>query len=237
MLTNGCDVYREVENTAEDFLLSAYDASASLLSLAGEDGKGGPTFSVRYLPMTRDCVLEQATLDRLRAVPASSRPFRVFKSDLGSIKPGDDVELQWKGMKGHPFGWWLSHVKEVYDDRMVLMFRQYPEHSPWRIVMAPLSGWREQVVNWDDRYGFIGGIRKLTDEQQQQWMQHVQAVTQMVQPAAVQGAGRSGEGAEQQGAAGQVQAAGQQQGQQLPPAAAQEQEEQQAGQEMHMQHV
>jgi hypothetical protein len=96
-------VRRELDNAAEDFLGSAYDATASLVTLAGEGS--APVFAVSYLAMTKEAVVEAVGIERLRAVPAGSRAFRVYRSTLAGIQVDDDVELQWKGMASHPFGW------------------------------------------------------------------------------------------------------------------------------------
>ena len=36
---------------------------------------------------------------------------------------GEEVELQWKGRRSHPFGWWLGTVQSVQDGRITLVFR------------------------------------------------------------------------------------------------------------------
>ena len=108
-------------------MLSAYDATASLLSLSG-DGGGAPVFEVRYLAMTKESVVERVGLERLRPVPAASTPYRVFKSTLDGIQVEDDVELQWKGMASHPFGWCA---------------RRRPPSPCWRMLLADAAGRRQ----------------------------------------------------------------------------------------------
>jgi hypothetical protein len=48
---------------------------------------------------------------------------------------------------------WLGRVVDIQRDSVAIMFRQYPEHSPWRVVVAPWRPGKETLVNWDDRYG------------------------------------------------------------------------------------
>lgn len=159
---------RELENVSEDFGLSAYDAVVHL----EKDPEGGdePRFVAKYLPMLRDTVLESdVTLSRLRAVPVGTHPHRVFQSTELKLGVGEEVEVQWKGLRGHPFGWWLGVVNSVYLDKVVIAFQQYPSSSPWRQVSVPLCTKKEAPVSWDKRYGFVGGIRKLSEEEREQW--------------------------------------------------------------------
>lgn len=36
---------------------------------------------------------------------------------------GEEVEVQWKGRRCHPYGWWFGTVQSVRGNRVVLLFR------------------------------------------------------------------------------------------------------------------
>lgn len=36
---------------------------------------------------------------------------------------GEEVEVQWKGRRSHPFGWWFGTVQSVRGNRITLVFR------------------------------------------------------------------------------------------------------------------
>ncbi len=46
---------------------------------------------------------------------------------------GEEVEVQWKGRRSHPFGWWFATVQSVRGNRITLMFRYV--HCNWAIVL------------------------------------------------------------------------------------------------------
>ncbi|PSC69341.1 F-box protein [Micractinium conductrix] len=194
---------REPENEAEDFMLSAYDATVSLSpasaaalladapppSLRGGTISGGhpatPTasagelsFTARYLPMGAMPAVEEAAVaaGRLRLPPPGSAPFAVY-ADSGSASAaglcvGEEVEVQWKGRRAHPWGFWFATVQSVRGNRLALMFRQYPRSSVWHRVRAPIKPGQEAVLNGDCSFGYVGGLRRLSGSERQEWRRH-----------------------------------------------------------------
>lgn len=169
---------RELDNDAEDFVLSAYDSMVSLevdcLRLNGEPGDGTPTFTARYLPMGRMAAVMETglTVDRLRLPPPGSHHGMVYCGNLDGLQVGEEVEVQWKGRKSHPFGWWFGCVQAICPDSITLAFKQYPPASVWRTVRAPLHPGKETLVNGDCSFGFVGGVRRLSEEEKEEWRRH-----------------------------------------------------------------
>lgn len=141
----------------------------------------GPSFVARYMPMGgTGAVVEQGiSMDRVRAPPPGVSHSEVYKCDLAGLQPGDEVEVQWKGRKFHPFGWWYGIVAGVApaDNHVTLLFRQYPDSSVWRWVAAPLVPGKETVVNGDANFGYVGGVRPLSEREKKDW-RHLQAAWQ-----------------------------------------------------------
>lgn len=50
--------------------------------------------------------------------------------------------------------------------------RQYPHTSVWHRVKAPLKPGREAVVNNDCSFGYVGGLRRLTAGEREEWRRH-----------------------------------------------------------------
>jgi len=113
--------HRELHNAAEDFQLSAYDATVALHTpphahSASEPGLAELTFAATYLPMGRRAPVTEAGISvaRLRCVPAGSDASAAMShNDLVGLQVGASVEVQWKGMKNHPFGWWFATVVKL----------------------------------------------------------------------------------------------------------------------------
>ncbi|KAL4436961.1 hypothetical protein ABPG75_004100 [Micractinium tetrahymenae] len=175
---------REPENEAEDFLLSAYDATvwlppASARTLLRGGGEGEVLFSARYLPMGGMKAAEEAGVAaaRLRLPPRGSSPHAVYGGDGGAaftagLSVGEEVEVQWKGRRCHPYGWWFGTVQSVRGNRVVLLFRQYPRSSVWHRVRAPIKPGAEAVVNGDWTFGYVGGLRRLAEGERKEWRRH-----------------------------------------------------------------
>ncbi|GAB4823107.1 hypothetical protein N2152v2_010153 [Parachlorella kessleri] len=168
---------REQDNDQEDFLLSCYDATVQLARSAVAQlgsGAGEPTFVASYMAMGKmPAVQEQGiTQWRLRPAPAQCHPLEVYGGDGQAVSQGDHVEVQWKGRKGHPFGWWFGRVHAVQGGTVTLEFVQYPRSSAWRWVDAPLLPGGETVVNGDPTFGYIGGLRRLSAGEAADWWQH-----------------------------------------------------------------
>ena len=62
------------------------------------------------------------------------------------LRPGEYVEVQWKGRIDHPFGWWLGQVKEVSHDYVMVDFVQYPDSSLWRCLEIPFCSRKPSVA-------------------------------------------------------------------------------------------
>ncbi|KAK4802946.1 hypothetical protein SAY86_001149 [Trapa natans] len=92
------------ENGHAGFLLSCYDADVSY------DSKTN-TFQARYPSQGRRMVEENIPWERLRAPPVDTQPLELHVSDcLGSLRPGDHIEVQWRKSKEFPYGWWYGVV-------------------------------------------------------------------------------------------------------------------------------
>lgn len=115
------------------------------------------------------CANSRVACCRLRPVPAASHPHRVARWRVSSVSEGEQVEVQWRGDKAHPFGWWFGTVRRVLRTSVVIEFPQYPQHSPWRSVLVPVAASKGGVVNVDRRFGYLGGLRTLTDEERSRW--------------------------------------------------------------------
>ncbi|EFN55560.1 hypothetical protein CHLNCDRAFT_134034 [Chlorella variabilis] len=173
---------RELENEQEDFLLSSYDATCSLTpatarGLLRGDAAQPMRFTARYLCMGQMPAVVEAEVaqERLRLAPAGSSPFAVFgggSTSSAGLCIGEEVEVQWKGRRSHPFGWWFGTVQSVRGNRITLVFRQYPRTSVWHRVKAPIKPGKEAVVNGDCSFGYVGGLRRLTGGEREEWRRH-----------------------------------------------------------------
>ncbi|KAL4430557.1 hypothetical protein ABPG77_005797 [Micractinium sp. CCAP 211/92] len=136
-------------------------------------------FSARYLPMGQMKAVEEpgVVATRLRLPPRGSRPYAVYGGVGGAastvgLTVGEEVEVQWKGRRCHPYGWWFGTVQSVRGNRVVLLFRQYPRSSVWHRVRAPIKPGAEAAVNGDWSFGYVGGLRRLTDAEREEWRRH-----------------------------------------------------------------
>lgn len=71
--------------------------------------------------------------------PLLANDFMWHREDLRGLKVGDQVELQWKARRDHPFGWWLGTIQEVSQNQIIIDFKQYPATSIWRTLAVPSS--------------------------------------------------------------------------------------------------
>lgn len=172
---------REQDNEHEDFSLSCYDALMCLApacrGAAAAPAAGPPAFVATYHAMGEmsEVVEEGVAQDRLRAPPPGTSPYEIYRgSACGRLQVGEEVEVQWKGRRDHPMGWWLGTVQAVRPgvDRVSLIFQQYPEGSVWRRVKAALRPGREGAVNGDCSFGFVGGLRRLSPAELAEWRRH-----------------------------------------------------------------
>uniref|UniRef100_A0A7S0WZF3 F-box domain-containing protein n=1 Tax=Chlamydomonas leiostraca TaxID=1034604 RepID=A0A7S0WZF3_9CHLO len=182
---------REVDNSAEDFTHSCYDATVRYQGVCPSTGQ--PLFTARYLPMGKERVEEpNITLGRLRPVPEGTHPHRVHPWRVADVREGEEVEVQWRGDMGHPFGWWFGVVRRVLRASVVIEFPQYPAHSPWRSVLVPVSTSKDGAVNVDQRWGYLGGLRQLSEAEKAEWGQATRATSSAPGAGAGAAAGAAG---------------------------------------------
>lgn len=74
-------------------------------------------FSARFLPMGAMQAVEECGVElrRLRGggPPGGSTPHDVYQGGNAQLREGALVQVQWKGRKNHPFGWWLATVQAI----------------------------------------------------------------------------------------------------------------------------
>ncbi|KAI4304765.1 hypothetical protein MLD38_040236 [Melastoma candidum] len=167
------------ENGHAGFMLSCYDAQLCY------DSKTD-TFQARYPPLGRSEAATESGIpwDRVRAPPVNTPPHDLHVSDcLQDLRPGDNIEIQWKLNQEFPYGWWYGVIghQESCDqnssfcrcpesDAVVLEFNQFPQGSEWWGMTLDRRNHREAGNN---TYGFYGGIRKLQNEKEiSTWKQH-----------------------------------------------------------------
>ncbi|KAL2239975.1 UNVERIFIED_CONTAM: F-box protein [Sesamum indicum] len=160
------------ENGHIGFMLSCYDAELSY-------DQRTDTFQARYPPHGRraSAIETGVTWDRLRAPPVDTSPHNLHISDcLNELKPGDQIEIQWRRNKEFPYGWWYGVVGHLEtcdgnadycrchdSDTLVLEFNQYTRGSRWRRTTVSRKDHREEGNEAD---GFYGGIRKLCGKEE-----------------------------------------------------------------------
>ncbi|XP_022756704.1 F-box protein At2g26850-like [Durio zibethinus] len=154
------------------FMLSCYDAELSYDSRTD-------SFQARYPPHGRRAVAIENSVpwERLRAPPVDTSPHDLHISDcLNELRPGDNIEIQWRRNKEFPYGWWygvVGHLEscdgnENYchchsSDTVVLEFNHYTPGSRWSRTTINRKDHREEGGEAD---GFYGGIRKLSGEEE-----------------------------------------------------------------------
>ncbi|GFP97620.1 F-box protein at2g32560 [Phtheirospermum japonicum] len=164
------------ENGHVGFMLSCYDAEISY-------DRRTDTFNARYIAHgPRPSTIESGvTWDRLRAPPVETCPHDLHISDcLNELRPGDQIEIQWRRNNDFPYGWWYGVVGHLEtcdgnasycrcheSDTLVLEFNQYTHDSRWRRTIISRKDHREKGNEVD---GFYAGIRKLCgDEEISRW--------------------------------------------------------------------
>ncbi|KAL7126966.1 hypothetical protein ABFS83_14G222600 [Erythranthe nasuta] len=166
------------ENGHVGFMLSCYDAVVSY-------DRRTDTFLARYPAHgTRTSAIESGvTWDRLRAPLVDTSPHDLHISDcLNELRPGDQIEIQWRRNKEFPYGWWYGVVGHLetcdgnanycrchHSESLVLEFNQYTRGCRWRTTIVNRRDHREEGNEAD---GFYGGIRKLCgNEEISMWKQ------------------------------------------------------------------
>ncbi|TPX30266.1 hypothetical protein SmJEL517_g06135 [Synchytrium microbalum] len=88
----------------------------------------------------------------------------------GNLKPGDEVEIQWRMRPSYGYGWWRGFVSgwhrqgpEDANAGIVVMFPHYPPRSHWRSVIVDVQGiprpnFQPQIGR---EFGAVGGVRKV----------------------------------------------------------------------------
>ncbi|KAL6627728.1 hypothetical protein ACP70R_031454 [Stipagrostis hirtigluma subsp. patula] len=149
------------------FMMSCYDAELSY-------DFHTDTFRARYPPHGRRTVVMEDGVqwDRVRAPPVDTPAHDLHASDcLHELRPGDNIEIQWRRNKEFPYGWWygvVGHLESCdgnehfcrchLSDTVVLEFNQYTPGSRWRQALINRKDHREEGNEGD---GFYGGVRKL----------------------------------------------------------------------------
>lgn len=108
------------------------------------------------------------------ATPSSdSYPYEVLEG-VDGLQVGMGVEMQWKMQAGSPFGWWygiLEELQPVPDTSMfsaTINFRHFPVTSKWHRLHVRFGTCETQPCSVG---GFNGGIRPVSEEESQRWMQ------------------------------------------------------------------
>ncbi|XP_021278384.1 F-box protein At2g32560-like isoform X2 [Herrania umbratica] len=94
------------ENGHVGFMLSCYDAELRY-------DPRTDTFQARYPPHGRRAMAIENCVpwERLRAPPIDTSPHDLHISDcLNELRPGDNIEIQWRRNKEFPYGWWYGVV-------------------------------------------------------------------------------------------------------------------------------
>ncbi|XP_061364790.1 F-box protein At2g26850-like [Gastrolobium bilobum] len=113
--------------------------------------------------------------DKLRSHPINTLPCIRHVSDCSEdLKPGDHIEIQWKGSIELPYDWWYAVIghfdscneNENYcgchnSETLIVEFKQYSQGSSMRGIKLLRNG--EQ---YEEPAGYYGGIRKLHNEEE-----------------------------------------------------------------------
>ncbi|KAJ1435996.1 F-box-like domain superfamily [Sesbania bispinosa] len=134
------------------------------------------TFQARYRCGGWRFLGKNLEWDMVRAPAVDSPPYVMHVSDcLDKLKPGDHIEIQWRGNTQVPYDWWyavIGHLDSCNEnenycqchrsDTFMVEFKQYREGSHMRRITLSRNNYGEQC----DRVGggFYGGIRKLHNQ-------------------------------------------------------------------------
>ncbi|KAJ1427861.1 F-box-like domain superfamily [Sesbania bispinosa] len=157
------------------------------------------TFQARYQYGGWRCLGKNLEWDMVRVPSVDSPPYVMHISDcLDNLKPGDHIEIQWRGSAQSPYGmflmpqdWWyavISHLDSCnqnenhcqchHSDMLIVEFQQYPEGSNMRRITLSRKNYGEQG---NQVGGFYGGIRKLHNEDEiETWKKLFSRQIQMV---------------------------------------------------------
>jgi len=90
------------------------------------------------------------------------------------LRPGVEVELQWRMQEGSPFGWWYVHLDALdYDEggalaTATLTFRHFPRNSRFYKLQVRFGDSQMRPCKFG---GFTGGIRCTTEAERKHWME------------------------------------------------------------------
>ncbi|KAK7267067.1 hypothetical protein RIF29_19731 [Crotalaria pallida] len=115
--------------------------------------------------------------DMVRVPTVGTPPYALHVSDcLDNLKPGDHIEIQWKGTSTTPtYDWWyavIGHLESCSENvlycqchhsgSLIVEFKQYPQGSYMRRIQLS----RKNGEQGDNVGGYYGGIRKLHSEEE-----------------------------------------------------------------------
>ncbi|KAK7336449.1 hypothetical protein VNO77_16991 [Canavalia gladiata] len=152
--------------------LSCYDAIVSYDSRTDTFSARSPTGGWRMIE-------DNIVWDRLRLSPVDTSPMVFYRSNcLNNLKPGDQIEIQIRRCREHPYEWWyavvghlesceqgVNHCTCQYSDMLLVEFRFYQPHRRWKKAMLSRKMHEEE----GPRHGLFGGIRKLEKEEIERW--------------------------------------------------------------------
>lgn len=100
-------------------------------------------------------------------------PYQVLEG-LQGLEVGQPAELQWKMQLASPFGWWHCHLEALRPDETgtsawaTVIFKHFSPRSRWYRLHVHVG---QRVVKRCDFGGFTGGLRRVSEMEEKQWMQ------------------------------------------------------------------
>lgn len=100
-------------------------------------------------------------------------PFQKFtrtadQLECKNLKPGDAVEIQWKSLDEHPFGWWYGEVESIEGKKAKIVFKQFHKEEVFYSVSFELPGMKS--IQQASGSGTYGGIRgPLSPQEKAEW--------------------------------------------------------------------
>lgn len=100
-------------------------------------------------------------------------PYQVLEG-LQGLEVGQPAELQWKMQLASPFGWWHCHLEALRPDETgtpawaKVIFKHFSPRSRWYRLHVHVG---QRVVKRCDFGGFTGGLRRVNEMEEKQWMQ------------------------------------------------------------------
>jgi hypothetical protein len=119
-------------------------------------------------PARRDASELQSSLE----VDRTAYPYKVLEGFDGLVI-GGHVELQWKMQELSPFGWWFGKLESLQRDPNsttaigTITFAHFPEYSSWYRLKVRFGDAKVRSCSFG---GFSGGIRPVSNAEQDRWM-------------------------------------------------------------------